>query len=68
MATCESLGRLITMVQDDERINRFLEQALRFEQAAENARDPQSRQVYEELAELWRRLAQQVQALRERAK
>jgi hypothetical protein len=56
------------MPQDDDRIDRFLEQALRFEQAAKNARDPDVRRVYEELAQLWRKLAEQVRALRDHAK
>jgi len=53
------------MVQSDDRIDRFLEQALRFEKAAESAHDPDVRRVYEELAQLWRRLAEQVRALHE---
>jgi hypothetical protein len=53
------------MVKSDDRIDRFLEQALRFEEAAESARDPDVRRVYEELAQLWRRLAEQVRALHE---
>jgi hypothetical protein len=44
------------MVQGDDRTDRFLEQALRFEEAAKNARDPDLRRVYEELAQLWRSL------------
>jgi len=59
---------LTGMPQDDDRIDRFLEQALRFEQAAKNARDPDVRRVYEELAQLWRKLAEQVRALRDHAK
>jgi hypothetical protein len=54
------------MMQNNDNIDRFLEQALRFEQAAKNARDPNVQRVYAELAELWRKLANQIRALRER--
>ena len=54
------------MLQGDDRINRFLEQALRFEQAAKKATDPNVQRLYEELAQLWRKLAEQVRALHER--
>jgi hypothetical protein len=54
------------MVQSDDRIDRFFEQALRFEEVAKNARDPDVQRVYEELAQLWRKLAEQVRALHER--
>jgi hypothetical protein len=47
-------------------IDRFLDQALRF--AAKNAADPNTQRVYEELAQLWRKLAEQVRALHERSK
>ena len=56
------------MVQGDERSDRFLEQALRFGQAAKNARDPNVQRVYGDLAELWRKLSEQVRALRERTR
>ena len=55
------------MPQGDDRIDRFLEQALRFEEAAKNARDPNAQRVYEELAQLWRELAEQVRVLQERS-
>jgi len=57
--------RLTAMVKSDDKIDRFLEQALRFQEAAESARDVDVRRVYEELAQLWRRLAEQVRALHE---
>jgi hypothetical protein len=50
----------------NDRVDRFLAQALRFEQAAKNAADPNTQRVYEELAQLWRKLAERLGALRDR--
>jgi hypothetical protein len=57
------------MPQGDDRIDRFLEQALRFEEAAKSASDPDCGRYTNSspVIALLRKLAKQVQALRERS-